>query len=159
MGIFGTSCQALGWFAGGVGVSQKSGNGERAVLVHLYLPADEDREDLAEFFELADSAGAQAVATITATRASPDAKYFVGSGKAAEIRDTVQQEQADLVLFNHADRFAQWREVMGAWMAEGRLQYRVDMLEGFANLPHGLMRLFTGENVGKQLIRLEAAPP
>jgi len=82
-------------------LDDRPATGERAVLVHLYLPADEDREDLSEFTELASSAGATLVATLTATRASPDPKYFVGSGKAGEIRDCVQMEQADLVLFNH----------------------------------------------------------
>ena len=62
-----------------------------------------------------------------------------------------------LVLFNHADRFDEWRATMADWIAQGRLQYRVDMLEGFENLPLGLIRLFTGDNTGKQLIRLGAA--
>ncbi|MEJ2645521.1 MAG: GTPase HflX [Gammaproteobacteria bacterium] len=77
-------------------------SGERAVLVHLNLPDYKDQEDLPEFTELVRSAGGEPVATITATRASPDPRYFVGAGKAAEIRDCVQREQADLVLFNHA---------------------------------------------------------
>ncbi|MDH3641604.1 MAG: NADP-dependent oxidoreductase [Gammaproteobacteria bacterium] len=59
-----------------------------------------------------------------------------------------------LVLFDHAARFPEWREIMGRWIAEGELRYQIDMLEGFENLPHGLIRLFTGENTGKQLIRL-----
>ena len=59
-----------------------------------------------------------------------------------------------LVLFNHTDRFRDWRATMAEWIAEGKLQYQIDMLEGFANLPRGLIRLFTGENTGKQLIRV-----
>ena len=43
-------------------------------------------EELDEFRELASSAGADAVAVITAARKTPDARYFVGSGKAEEIR-------------------------------------------------------------------------
>ena len=59
-----------------------------------------------------------------------------------------------LVLFNHTDRFGDWRATMAGWISDGKLRYRVDMLDGFENLPHGLIRLFTGENTGKQLIRL-----
>ncbi|MGA7801631.1 MAG: ribosome rescue GTPase HflX [Gammaproteobacteria bacterium] len=77
-------------------------SGERAVLVHLNLPDYKDQEDLLEFTELVRSAGGDPVATVTATRASPDPRYFVGAGKAEEIRQHVQREEADLVLFNHA---------------------------------------------------------
>lgn len=59
-------------------------------------------ENFTEFQELARSAGAVPVALITGSRDAPDAKYFVGSGKADEIRAAVATTQAGLVLFNHA---------------------------------------------------------
>ncbi len=59
-----------------------------------------------------------------------------------------------LMLFEHISEFQGWKDVMTAWIAEGKLQYRVDLLEGFKNLPTGMIRLFTGENIGKQLIRI-----
>ena len=59
-----------------------------------------------------------------------------------------------LVLFNHTERFDDWRRTMSQWLAGGKLRYQVDVLEGFENLPRGIIRLFTGENVGKQLIRI-----
>ncbi len=76
--------------------------GERAVLVHLDLYSDLNREDLREFRELVISAGAEPVATITGSRTSPHSRYFVGTGKAEEVRACVEREQADVVLFNHA---------------------------------------------------------
>ncbi|MHB1239815.1 MAG: ribosome rescue GTPase HflX [Gammaproteobacteria bacterium] len=76
--------------------------GESAVLVHLELRAEQDREQLQEFKELAASAGARTVAVITASRSAPDPRYFVGSGKAEEIRGCVRDTGADVVLFNHA---------------------------------------------------------
>lgn len=57
-----------------------------------------DPHDVAEFEALAASAGALAVALITASRARPDPKYFVGSGKAEEIRARAQDLKAELVL-------------------------------------------------------------
>lgn len=39
--------------------------------------------------------------TITGTLAKPNAKYFVGTGKADEIRQAVETHNADLVIFNH----------------------------------------------------------
>ncbi len=75
--------------------------GERAVLVRLGLGAPIDPEDLEEFTQLALSAGAVPVATITARRARPDPKFFVGSGKADELRDAAIANEADLILVDH----------------------------------------------------------
>jgi GTPase len=86
-------------------------SGERAVLVHIDFPADGMQEDLAEFKELARSAGADAVAVITGSRHAPDPKFFVGSGKAEEIRDVCSLNHADVVLFNHSLSPAQERNL------------------------------------------------
>lgn len=75
--------------------------GERAILVHLaQLTADESPE-FDEFRELAGAAGAQCVGEITGGRRTPDPRLFVGSGKAEEIREAIDQTQAELVIFNH----------------------------------------------------------
>jgi len=76
--------------------------GERAVLVHLDLYSDLNREDLNEFRELVISAGAEPIVTITGSRSSPHPRYFIGTGKADEVLACVEQEEADVVLFNHA---------------------------------------------------------
>jgi GTPase len=57
-----------------------------------------DSNDTAEFSALAASAGTLGVAWVLASRARPDPKYFVGSGKADEIRAAAEQHQADVVL-------------------------------------------------------------
>ena len=54
-------------------------SGERAVLVHVDFPGESDPEDLLEFTELASSAGAQAIATVTASRKAPDPRFYIGS--------------------------------------------------------------------------------
>jgi GTP-binding protein HflX len=77
-------------------------SGERAVLVHVDFPGEADRDDLPEFTDLVTSAGATPVATITASRHRPDARLYVGSGKAEEIRQTVVAEAAEVVVFNHS---------------------------------------------------------
>ena len=74
---------------------------ERAVLVRLGLGAAVQPEDLAEFEQLARSAGAQPVATLTGRRDRPDPRYFVGSGKAEEIAGAGREHQADLILVDH----------------------------------------------------------
>jgi len=75
--------------------------GERAVLVHLNLHTGFDDESLEEFKELVISSGAEPVAVVTGSRAVPHPRYFVGTGKAEEIREIVVAEEADVVLFNH----------------------------------------------------------
>jgi GTP-binding protein HflX len=75
--------------------------GERAVLVRLGLGTPVKHEDLEEFQQLARSAGAYPVATITGRRERPDSRYFVGSGKAQEIASAARAENAELILFDH----------------------------------------------------------
>jgi GTPase len=57
-----------------------------------------DPNDTAEFAALAASAGTIGVGTVLATRKRPDPKYFVGSGKAEEIRAVAEASNAELVL-------------------------------------------------------------
>lgn len=76
--------------------------GEKAILVHLNLTHMTDPDDLEEFELLVDSAGATKYALVTGTRSKPDAKYFVGTGKADEIAQLVAEHEADIVIFNHS---------------------------------------------------------
>jgi GTP-binding protein HflX len=76
-------------------------SGERALLVRIGLGEPARPEDLEEFAQLALSAGAQPVATVTGRRDRPDPRYFVGSGKADEIRVAAEAEQAEVVLVDH----------------------------------------------------------
>jgi GTPase len=57
-----------------------------------------DPNDTIEFRALAASAGVLGAALVLASRARPDPKYFVGSGKAEEIRASADEHNADVVL-------------------------------------------------------------
>jgi GTP-binding protein HflX len=76
--------------------------GEQAVLVHVDFSDEQNKEDIDELQLLVSSAGVNNVGIVTASRNAPDAKFFVGSGKAQEIADTVSALGADVVIFNHA---------------------------------------------------------
>ena len=76
-------------------------SGTRAVLVHIDFRVVNEQESLGEFSELVRSAALDPVFVVKGVRKAPDPKYFVGSGKAEEIRDCVVNEQAGVVLFNH----------------------------------------------------------
>ena len=85
--------------------------GEIAILVNIALPHTQPQDDSLEFHELALAAGAQPAAFIIGSRLQPEPKFFVGSGKAEEIRQAVTTYNAELVLFNHALSPAQERNL------------------------------------------------
>ena len=94
-------------------------SGERAVLVHLNIASESEREDPREFEELVLSAGGDPVAFVMGARVAPHPRTFVGSGKLEEIREQVHAECAEIVMFNHALSPSQERNL------EKELQCRV----------------------------------
>jgi GTP-binding protein HflX len=66
---------------------------------------------LDELALLAESAGDVAVARVIARRKAPDPAFFVGSGKADELRELVQLHQAEAVVFDQALSPAQQRNL------------------------------------------------
>jgi GTP-binding protein HflX len=77
-------------------------SGECAVLVHLNLASETEREDPREFEELVLSAGGDPVDFIMGARDVPDSRTFVGKGKLQEIAAAVCEHQAQVVMFNHS---------------------------------------------------------
>jgi NADPH-dependent curcumin reductase len=49
-------------------------------------------------------------------------------------------------------------EALARWQREGKLVQKEDVAFGLENAPRTLMRLFTGENFGKQLLKIADAP-
>lgn len=80
---------------------EREKGGERAILVHVDFYHEQFEDALPEFKELARSAGVKILDVVTTKRDRPEAKYFVGSGKAEEIRDLAKAVEADIILFNH----------------------------------------------------------
>jgi GTP-binding protein HflX len=85
--------------------------GERAILVGVGIGRAVDPNDTAEFSALAASAGTLVVGQVLATRARPDPKYFVGSGKAEEIRACAEEHDADVVLVDQTLKPSQERNL------------------------------------------------
>ncbi len=80
---------------------ERPDSGELAVLVHLEFSQLDHSEDPREFEELVLAAGGDPVITINGKRDMPHAKFFVGTGKLDEIKRAVQQEAAEIVIFDH----------------------------------------------------------
>jgi NADPH-dependent curcumin reductase CurA len=58
------------------------------------------------------------------------------------------------LLFDYAARFGEAIAKLSDWAKAGKLQSRVDVVDGLENAPDALRRLFTGENLGKQLVKI-----
>lgn len=58
------------------------------------------------------------------------------------------------LMLDYLDRIPEAMQTVGGWLAEGSFHWREDIQEGFENIPATLARLFSGENQGKQLLKL-----
>jgi GTP-binding protein HflX len=81
---------------------ERSRKGERALLVQPQWVGKSDPDALAEFRELARSAGASVVGAVSARIEHPNPRFFIGSGKAEELKALKLAGNADLILVNHA---------------------------------------------------------
>ncbi|GGG77168.1 GTPase HflX [Edaphobacter dinghuensis] len=84
-------------------VSAESGHDQTAAATEpLARAVDLDFDaSLAEFEELARSAGAEVASTLVQRRPRPDPATLVGQGKLEEIEGVIASTGADLVLFDH----------------------------------------------------------
>ena len=76
---------------------------ERALLAKLVSPSDPRREveeSLEELGRLVGSAGGVVVGRVTQQRRRPDPAYYIGKGKALEIKALVESAGCDLVVFD-----------------------------------------------------------
>lgn len=92
-------------------LSSSENGRDKAIIVHVFFSQDKNLEDLAEFQLLAQSAQVDILQTVTTSRSTPQAKYFVGQGKAEEIAELAKQSDADVILVNHQLTPAQTRNL------------------------------------------------
>jgi NADPH-dependent curcumin reductase CurA len=59
--------------------------------------------------------------------------------------------------FDYPARVPEAFEALGRWHREGRVVQKEDVVVGLENAPRALLRLFTGENFGKQLVKVADA--
>lgn len=84
-------------------LSRTNGGGvERAVLIGIHPPGasseGELADSLAELAQLAKTAGAQVLDTLSQSRSASDPKTYLGSGKARDLAYRIQQLQANVVI-------------------------------------------------------------
>ena len=71
------------------------------VLVSVDFGEPDYAESMHELRQLVNSAGMQVRATVEGKRSTPDAKLFIGSGKADELKLMLESCETNLVAFNH----------------------------------------------------------
>jgi NADPH-dependent curcumin reductase len=61
-----------------------------------------------------------------------------------------------MVVFDYAARYGEAAREMAGWMREGKLKSREDIVEGIETFPETLLKLFSGENFGKLVLKVAA---
>lgn len=80
---------------------ERPSGGESAILVSVDFGESDYQESLEELRQLSLSAGLAVRGTVEGKRSTPDAKLFVGSGKADELLQTMQATESNIAVFNH----------------------------------------------------------
>lgn len=58
------------------------------------------------------------------------------------------------IVSDFLPRAAEATAALARWLAEGKLKYRVDVVDGLRNAPSALNRLFDGSNAGKLIVKV-----
>ena len=58
------------------------------------------------------------------------------------------------VVFDYAERYAEGVRELATWRAQGKLKSREDVVRGIETFPETLLKLFTGENIGKLVLQV-----
>jgi NADPH-dependent curcumin reductase CurA len=62
------------------------------------------------------------------------------------------------IILDYMNRFQEAYEDLARWLAEGKIQYRVDVVDGLENAPRAINKLFNGSNKGKLIIKVSEEP-
>ena len=67
---------------------------------------------------------------------------------------TQRLKMEGLVVYDYAVQFAEARGQMAEWVRAGKLSYREEIIEGLEQAPAAFIGLFTGESLGRRLVRV-----
>jgi len=62
------------------------------------------------------------------------------------------------IVMDYYDRAEEAIDALAGWYAEGRIKYRVDIVDGLEHAPEALVRLFHGQNQGKLIVKISEEP-
>lgn len=58
------------------------------------------------------------------------------------------------IITDYSARFAEGVKQLAQWLRAGKLKYAESIVEGFENTPSAFIGLFSGENLGKQIVKV-----
>jgi NADPH-dependent curcumin reductase CurA len=58
------------------------------------------------------------------------------------------------IVSNHYDQYAQFAKDMGEWIKSGKITWKETVEDGVERAPDAFIKLFSGENMGKMLVKL-----
>ncbi|MFN3583025.1 NADP-dependent oxidoreductase [Phenylobacterium sp.] len=58
------------------------------------------------------------------------------------------------IVSSHADMLADFQRDLAGWVREGKVKWKETVFEGIERAPDAFLGLFTGENLGKMLVKL-----
>jgi NADPH-dependent curcumin reductase CurA len=58
------------------------------------------------------------------------------------------------IITAYAARFAEGVTQLAQWLTAGKLKYAETIAEGFENTPQAFIGLFSGDNLGKQIVKV-----
>ena len=59
------------------------------------------------------------------------------------------------IVLDYIPEYPVAQKRMREWIRNGRIRFKEDVQEGFDNIPQTLMRLFSGRNFGKQILKMD----
>ena len=62
-----------------------------------------------------------------------------------------------IVVFDYTDRFPQAVTELAGYLKDGRMKSKEDIVDGIANFPEALLKLFSGANFGKLVLKVADA--
>ena len=62
--------------------------------------------------------------------------------------------QGFIIFDDYADRYGEFAAQMSAWLKDGKIKYREDLVDGLENAPQALIGLLEGKNFGKLVVRV-----
>jgi len=85
------------------------------------------------------------------------AKLPEGVDRTPQLLTTALKQRVKIqgfIIFDHFRHLPAFRADMSAWLRDGRIKHREQVIEGLENAPRGLIGLLEGENFGKLVVRV-----
>jgi GTP-binding protein HflX len=116
---------------------------ERGLLLAVQPPGSDETDELAEFSELARTAGVEPVASVVQRRGQPDRRSYVGKGKLEELRTTWSDARAEALLVDDELTPSQQRTLENALTARvvDRTQLILDIFAQHAVTAEGKLQV------------------